>query len=464
MLKIYNSYSQTTEEFTPLDGNKVKMYVCGPTVYDYAHLGHARCYITWDVLYRYLKFKGYDVTYCRNVTDVDDKILNKAQKEGKTPDEIAQLYYNLFTDSMNKLNNLKPDIEPFATKTIGEMIAINKKLIEKGHAYESNGDVYFRVKSFDKYGNLSKQPLDSLEAGARVEESDIKENPMDFALWKSDEKFGYKSPWGVGRPGWHIECSAMSRKFLGETLDIHAGGADLIFPHHENEIAQSECANGKQFVKYWMHNGFVTINKEKMSKSLGNFLTIDKILENYDANTIRFFILTNHYRMPVEFSDESLIAASQGVKRLYNAINEARKTVKLDESIDISGFEEYKEFTEGMDEDLNTSVALAVLFDLANKLNKEQNAKNFTLLFKLSAILGFDFNKIEVSEEELKEKIGLISKTLGMEFNTMDEILEYRKNARAEKNWDLADKIRVAFDTAGIELKDGKDGTTWELK
>lgn len=463
-MKLYNSYSQKTEEFTPINGNKVQMYVCGPTVYDYAHLGHARCYITWDILYRYLKFKNYDVTYCRNVTDVDDKILNKAEKEGKTPDEIAQFYYQTFTNSMNALNNLKPDIEPFATKTLGEMIAINKQLIEKGHAYESNGDVYFRVKSFDKYGALSKQPLDALEAGARVEASDIKESPMDFALWKSDEKFGYKSPWGVGRPGWHIECSAMSRKYLGKTIDIHAGGADLIFPHHENEIAQSECANGQQFVKYWMHNGFVTINKEKMSKSLGNFLTIDKILENYDANTIRFFILTNHYRMPVEFSDEALVSAQAGVKRLYNAINEARKSVKVDEPLDLTEFEEYKEFIEAMDEDLNTSKALAVLFDLANKLNKEQNAKNLTLIWKLSSILGFDFNKIEVSEEELKEKIDLISAKLAMEFKNMDEILEFRKTARAEKNWDLADKIRIVFDEVGIELKDSKEGTTWALK
>ena len=252
-MKLYNTYSQKTEEFKPLNGNKVNMYVCGPTVYDNAHLGHARCYITWDVLYRYLKFKGYDVTYCRNVTDVDDKILKKSEMLAKTPDEIAKIYYDSFSKSMKDLNNLKPDVEPFATKTLGEMIAIIKQLIEKGHAYEVNGDVYFRVKSFDKYGALSKQPLDSLEAGARVEESDIKENPMDFALWKKDEKFGYKSPWGVGRPGWHIECSAMSRKYLGKTVDIHAGGADLIFPHHENEIAQSECANDCKFVNYWLH-------------------------------------------------------------------------------------------------------------------------------------------------------------------------------------------------------------------
>lgn len=471
MLKIHNSYSQKIEEFTPQEKNKVKMYVCGPTVYDYAHLGHARCYITWDVLYRYLKFKGYDVTYCRNVTDVDDKILNKAEKEGKTPDEIAQTYYQAFSKSMDSLNNLKPDIEPFATKTIGEMIAINNELIKKGYAYESQGDVYFRVKSFDKYGSLSKQPLDSLESGARVEASDIKESPMDFALWKKDEKFGYKSPWGTGRPGWHIECSAMSRKYLGKTLDIHAGGADLIFPHHENEIAQSECANGTQFVKYWMHNGFVTINKEKMSKSLGNFLTIDKIMENYDANTIRFFILTNHYRMPVEFSDESLLSAAAGAKRLYNAVNEARKTVKIDINIDLTDTEEYKQFTEAMDDDLNTSVALSVLFDLANKVNKAPDTRNVNLLYKLSAVLGFNFDRVELSEEELKSKLDSIVEKLELTISekhrpneVMDELLVVRKQARADKNWDLADKIRIAFDEAGIVLKDSKDGTTWELK
>ena len=463
-MKLYNSYSLKTEEFIPIEDNKVKMYVCGPTVYDNAHLGHARCYITWDVLYRYLKFKGYDVNYCRNITDVDDKILKKAQAEGVTPDDIAKKYYDAFTDSMTKLNNLKPDIEPFATKTLGEMIAMNKQLIEKGFAYESNGDVYFRVKNFEKYGALSKQPLDALEAGARVEESDIKENPMDFALWKKDEKFGYKSPWGVGRPGWHIECSAMSRKYLGKTIDIHAGGADLIFPHHENEIAQSECANGEQFVKYWMHNGFVTINKEKMSKSLGNFLTVDKMLENYDANTIIFFILTNHYRMPVEFSDESLISAQAGVKRLFTAVNEARKTVKIDENIELAEFEEYKEFVEAMDEDLNTSKALAILFDLANKTNKKQNSRNLNLLYSLSATLGFDFQKIEISDEEMKPKVDVVSKALGLDLKNMDEVIALRKTARDEKNWDVADKIRIALDEVGIILKDTKEGTTWELK
>ena len=472
-MKLYNSYSQKTEEFVPSEGNKVKMYVCGPTVYDSAHLGHARCYITWDVLYRYLKFKGYEVTYCRNVTDVDDKILSKAQKEGKTPDEIARFYYQAFSKSMESLNNLKPDIEPFATKTLGEMIAINKQLIEKGHAYVVDGDVYFRVKSFDKYGQLSKQPLEALESGARVEESDLKENPMDFALWKHDEKFGYKSPWGVGRPGWHIECSAMSRKYLGNTIDIHAGGADLIFPHHENEIAQSECANGQQFVKYWMHNGFVTINKEKMSKSLGNFLTIDKILENYDANAIRFFILTNHYRMPVEFSDEALTSASAGVKRLYTAINEARKVAKIDENLDLNTCEEYQEFAEAMDEDLNTSKALAVLFDLANKTNKEQNSRNLTLIYKISEVLGFNFDKVKISEEELKERIDKAIEIIGTAVEikkaisnteTMKNIIQVRNVAREMKNWSVADKIRVSLDIAGILLKDEKNETTWEIK
>lgn len=457
-MKLHNSYTNQTEEFKPIEENKVKMYVCGPTVYDNAHLGHARCYITWDVLYRYLKFKGYDVTYCRNVTDVDDKILKKAEKEGKTPEEVSTFWYKKFSDSMNALNNLKPDIEPFATKTLGEMISIVKDLINKGYAYEANGDVYFRVKKFPKYGYLSKQPIDQLESGARIEVGEQKEDPLDFALWKKDEKFGYKSPWGVGRPGWHIECSAMSRKYLGKTIDIHAGGADLIFPHHENEIAQSECANGCKFVNYWLHNGFVTINKEKMSKSLGNFLTIDDLLKNYDSNTIRFFILTNHYRMPVEFSDEALQAAANGVKRMLNA-----KRTPIDETLDLTQFEEYKAFEEAMDDDLNTSKALAVLFDLTNKANKDVPYA-FPLLYKLATTLGFLFEKATLSEEELAEKLKEISEELGETYSSMDEIIEKRKAARAEKNWDVADKIRVALDKVGIVLKDSKEGTTWELK
>lgn len=457
-MRLFNSFSNSVEEFKTIEENKVKMYVCGPTVYDYAHLGHARCYITWDVLYRYLKFKGYDVTYCRNVTDVDDKILKKAEKEGKTPEEVSQYWYKAFSESMNKLNVLKPDIEPFATKTLGEMISIVKDLIAKGYAYEVNGDVYFRVKKFPAYGMLSKQPIDKLESGARVEVGEQKEDALDFALWKKDEKFGYNSPWGVGRPGWHIECSAMSRKYLGKTIDIHAGGADLIFPHHENEIAQSECANGCKFVNYWLHNGFVTINKEKMSKSLGNFLTIDDMLKNYDANTIRFFILTNHYRMPVEFSDEALLAAQNGVKRLLGA-----KQTKVDDSLDIKQTPEYKAFVEAMDDDLNTSKALAVLFDLATRANKDEK-KAFTILYRLSSVLGFSFEKASLSEDELKAALEHVSEKLGNKFLSMDELIEYRKKARDEKNWAVADAIRNALDEVNIVIKDTKEGTIWETK
>jgi len=457
-MRLYNTYDGKVEEFKPIDGNKVKMYVCGPTVYDYAHLGHARCYITWDILYRYLKFKGYDVTYCRNVTDVDDKILKKAEKENKTPEEVSQYWYKQFANSMQELNTLKPDIEPFATKTLGEMISMVKTLIEKGYAYEADGDVYFRVKKFGRYGSLSGQPIHQLESGARIEIGEQKEDPLDFALWKKDEKFGYKSPWGIGRPGWHIECSAMSRKYLGQTIDIHAGGADLIFPHHENEIAQSECANGCKFVNYWLHNGFVTINKEKMSKSLGNFLTIDELLKKYDSNTIRFFILTNHYRMPVEFSDEALSSAQAGVKRMLNA-----KRTPINEDIDITKLEEYKNFTEAMDDDLNTSKALAVLFDLTNKANKDEQYA-FTILYKLATALGFTFDKPKLSEEEISKALSHVCKILGKEFSNMEELIEYRKQARAQKNWDIADKIRIALDECGIVLKDSKDGTTWESK
>ena len=452
-MRLFNSYTNTVEEFKPIEHNNIKMYVCGPTVYDYAHLGHARCYITWDVLYRYLKFRGYNVTYCRNVTDVDDKILKKAEKEGKTPAEVSQYWYGHFVNSMNALNNLAPDIEPFATKTLGEMISMIKDLIANGYAYETNGDVYFRVKNFQKYGYLSKQPIDRLESGARVETGELKEDPLDFALWKHDEKFGYNSPWGVGRPGWHIECSAMSRKYLGRTIDIHAGGADLIFPHHENEIAQSECANGCKFVNYWLHNGFVTINKEKMSKSLGNFLTIDNILKNYSANTLRLFILTNHYRMPVEFSDAALTAAQAGAARLTNA-----KQTPVNNNLDITQTEEYKAFVDAMDDDLNTSKALAVLFELAARANKDDKDA-YTLLYKLGTTLGFTFEKNELSDDDILKAVKAVSISLEQEFKSIDKILEYRADARADKNWEIADKIRAALDSAGVIVKDTKQGT-----
>ena len=468
MLKFHNSLSNKLEEFIPLEENKVKMYVCGPTVYDKAHLGHARCYITWDVLYRYLKFLGYNATYCRNITDVDDKILKKADIQGVEPDVITKEFYESFENSMKGLNCLKPDVEPRATKTIGEMIAMVKKLIEKGFAYEADGDVYFSVEKYKKYGQLSKQPLDDLMAGARVEAGEKKKSPLDFALWKKDEKHGYKSPWGLGRPGWHIECSAMSKKFLGDSIDIHAGGADLTFPHHENELAQSECANGCEFVKYWLHNGFVTINKEKMSKSLNNFLTIDDLLKKYDSNAIRFFILTNHYRMPVEFNDEALNSAAAGAKRLINAASGYEKTSDIDN-------EAKDAFIEAMNDDLNTSKALAVLFSLSDKIkksaNKDDAQKYACTLITLGEVLGFDFFRArkEVSDEELRVMLEPLYKTFEIESSlepraALDKIISIRKAARDNKDWAKSDLIRDELDGAGIMLKDSKEGTTWQMK
>ncbi len=479
-MKIHNTYTNSIEEFIPIEENKVKMYVCGPTVYDYPHLGHARCYITWDMVYRYLKFLGYDVKYCRNITDVDDKILKKAKEENTTAEVISKRYYEIFADSMNKLNVLKPDIEPFATKTIGEMISIIKDLIKNEYAYEKDGDVYFRVKKFKDYGKLSKQPIEDLVAGARVEASSIKEDLLDFALWKKDEEFGYPSPWGKGRPGWHIECSAMSRKHLGKTIDIHAGGADLIFPHHENEIAQSECANSCKFVNYWLHNGFVTINKEKMSKSLKNFVTIGDLLSNYDANTIRLFILTNHYRMPVEFSDIALEGARSGWKRIQNSVNELLKYIGEEEISDISTSEEINQFKEAMNNDFNTSKALAVIFDTVTKANKAKNESDkkeakrcVAVIMKLTQVLGFKIEKEKLTEEELQKRLNQILKEMDFlteedkslsAFLLMEKIIEYRNMARKEKNWNLADKIRTLLDKISIILKDTKDGSVWEEK
>ena len=462
MLKLYNTLTNKIEEFKTVEENKVKMYVCGPTVYDNAHLGHARCYITWDTLYRYLKFKGYDVTYCRNVTDVDDKILKKADEQNVTPDVITDKYYKSFINSMNGLNVLKPDIEPRATKTLGEMIAMVKKLETDGFAYAVDGDVYFRVEKYKKYGELSSQPIKDLLNGARVEANDKKESPLDFALWKKDELHGYNSPWGKGRPGWHIECSAMSKKHLGTTIDIHAGGADLAFPHHENERAQSECANGCTFSNYWLHNGFVTINKEKMSKSLNNFLTIDDVLKTYDSNAIRLFILTNHYRMPVEFNEVALNSAKAGAKRLINSIAGIETTAEYDKEI-------IKEFELAMDEDLNTSKALAILFGLAEKVRKDENKQiSANTLSYLGSTLGFDFSlaQKELSDDELKELV----EPLYEEFNIskdktpkemLEEIISIRKQARDNKDWAKSDEIRDKLLAHKIQLKDSKEGTTW---
>lgn len=462
-MKIFNSYSQSLEELIPLNDNKITMYVCGPTVYDVPHLGHARCYITWDVVYRYLKYKNYDVTYARNLTDVDDKIINKAKANNVEPKDIATKYTEEFHKSMKALNLLSPDIEPKATENIDEMLNLIGELVEKGYAYESQGDVYFEVDKFSKYGQLSKQSIKDLEAGARVETSDIKKNLLDFALWKKtkdENEISWDSPYGKGRPGWHIECSAMSRKYLGKTIDIHAGGADLQFPHHENEIAQSECASGQQFAKYWLHNGFVTINNEKMSKSLGNFTSIESLLKVYDANTIKLFILTNHYRQPVEFNDTALESAKAGAQRLKNAVNDIKTACDVKEIQPVIDKENkyFQEFEKAMDEDFNTSKALSILFELANnaqrekETNKEEALKSVGLLLGISNVLGFDFAKEETLGDDLTESL-------------MELIIEIRKMARSQKNWELSDKIRDDLAKLNIVLKDNKDGkTTFEVK
>ncbi len=462
-MKLFNSYTNSLEELVPLNGNKITMYVCGPTVYDVPHLGHARCYITWDVVYRYLKFKGYDVTYARNITDVDDKIINKAKAQGVQPKDIAEKFAKKFHEDMAALNLLSPDIEPKATENIDEMLNIINELVEKGYAYESQGDVYFEVDKFSKYGNLSKQSIKDLEAGARVETSDIKKNLLDFALWKKTKEEGeisWDSPYGKGRPGWHIECSAMSRRYLGKTIDIHAGGADLQFPHHENEIAQSECASGVPFAKYWMHNGFVTINNEKMSKSLGNFTSIEKLLEAYDMNTIKLFILTNYYRQPVEFNEVALESAKAGAQRLKNAVVDVKTACGVEEIEPILDKENefVKSFMGAMDEDFNTSKALSVLFELANlaqkekENNKEEAKKLIGLLLGISGVLGFDFAKTESLGNDLTNQL-------------MDLIIEIRKMARSQKNWELSDKIRDSLGEMGITLKDTADGKTiFEVK
>mgnify|MGYP002858790283 CR=1 FL=1 len=449
-MKLFNSFTNTVEEFKTIEENKVKMYVCGPTVYDYAHLGHARCYITWDVLYRYLKFKGYDVTYCRNVTDVDDKILKKAEKENKTPEEVSQYWYKQFENSMKALNTLKPDIEPFATKTLGEMISMVKDLIKNGYAYESNGDVYFRVKNFKNYGYLSKQPIDQLESGARIEVGDQKEDPLDFALWKKDEKFGYNSPWGVGRPGWHIECSAMSRKYLGKTIDIHAGGADLIFPHHENELAQSCCAfPGTHFAHYWVHTGMLMINGVKMSKSLGNFYTVDEILAQYPAEALRLLFLTTHYHQPFNFTFEGLQQAKAILDKFYNALLKsadvpAQKAVVSDKVV------------AALADDLNTPLALSYLHETVNELNKAQTAeekgKLKAQLLADAEMLGLLYNDPEAwFKGDNNDKAAVIEKMIAQ-----------RAEAKKNKDWATADAIREELKVQGIILEDSPTGTTWK--
>lgn len=464
-LQVFNTLSNKKEEFVPIDGKNVRMYACGPTVYDSSHLGHARMAIVWDVIQRYLRSVGYNVTFVRNITDVDDKIINRAKELGISPDQLARQYTFEYWRDMYALNVMAPDFEPKATEFIAPMIQFVRELIEAGHAYEANGDVYFDVASFKDYGKLSKQNLEQLQSGAREQVrtqedlASIKKNPVDFALWKSAEEgeLGWQSPWGYGRPGWHLECSTMIRTVLGESIDIHGGGEDLVFPHHENEIAQSESLFKKNMAKYWMHNSFVQVSAEKMSKSLGNFKTIKSLLENYSADTLRLLILQTHYRNPIDFTADSLAAAKTAVLRLVRA---AALDAELEQNGDVPAkvrdavAETEKQFSDAMDNDFNTAVAISALFSLADKVFQTKNPSEQKAyagaLVKLAKVLGFTLadTRKEIEPETAK--------------GVMDLVLELRKNARESKDYATSDLIRKELAQLGINVMDGPAGATWE--
>ncbi len=478
-LRVYNTMSGKKEEFKPLVPGKVGMYVCGVTVYDYCHIGHARANIVFDIIYRYLQFSGYETTYVRNYTDVDDKIINRANERGITSQELAEEFIVAFDEDMDALGMIKPTHQPRATEYIDQIIEITQKLIANGIAYESSGDVYFSVNKFPNYLQLSKRNMEEMQAGARVAPGELKQNPMDFALWKTAKpgEPSWQSPWGMGRPGWHIECSAMSSSLLGDSFDIHGGGRDLIFPHHENEIAQSEGASGKPFVKYWLHNGFVNVDQEKMSKSLGNFFTIRDILKTYDAEVIRFFILSAQYRSPIDFSDHNLVEAQSGLKRFYEALDVAKKaTIGLDASVEEStaGAEVEANFCAAMDDDFNTALAIAHLFDGVRTMNRLVATKKFAkkadlvaqvadlhqTLLRLGEVIGLFIS--EPSEWLEKVKLNGLKK-LSITAEEIAGLIEQRLQARSEKDFARSDEIRQELETKGIVLLDSREGTTWQL-
>ncbi|BCG48941.1 Cysteinyl-tRNA synthetase [Citrifermentans bremense] len=478
-LRVYNTLTGSKEEFVPINPGKVGMYVCGVTVYDHCHIGHARANVVFDMIYRYLCSKGLEVTYVRNYTDIDDKIINRANRDGVPYNEISERFIKEFDNDMARLMLQLPTFQPKATEHITEIIALVQKLIDKGFAYQSGSDVFYRVDRFEGYLKLSKRNLEDMQAGARIDVDERKEHPMDFALWKGakpGEPF-WESPWGQGRPGWHIECSAMSTKFLGETLDIHGGGKDLIFPHHENEIAQSEAASGKPFVKYWLHNGFVNINSEKMSKSLGNFFTIKEILESYDAEVLRFFLLSAHYRSPIDFSDQNLKEAELGLERIYKALAGIDERLASGASAaagpDNAEFEEKVagfagRFGDAMDDDFNTALALGHLFDLVRVVNRELPTASTALLEKvkaevgkLAAVLGICDSVPAAFLQRIKDR-----KTSDMEMSSeeIEALIAERAEARKAKNFKRGDEIRDLLLEKNIVLLDSAQGTTWKVK
>lgn len=461
MLKIYNSLTKEKQSFEPIEPGKVRMYVCGMTVYDYCHVGHARVLVVFDVVYRYLKQLGYDVTYVRNITDIDDKIIRRALENGEEFSALTERFIQAMHEDAEAIGVLQPDIEPKATDNIDEILSMIANLEKKSIAYRaSNGDVYYSVKAFPEYGKLSHKNLEYLQAGSRVEVDEAKRDPLDFVLWKAakpDEPY-WDSPWGQGRPGWHIECSAMSTRFLGNHFDIHGGGLDLQFPHHENEIAQSEGCTGEHFVNYWMHNGFVRINEEKMSKSLGNFFTLREVLERYQGEEIRAFILSSHYRSPLNYSDEQLDNARQALTRLYTAL----RGIEL-EGVEVPAESEYQQrFMDAMNDDFNTAEALAVMFDLARDINKGKESASdqvlpmAALLKQLGSVLG-----LLQADPEVYLKGGDKGSSEGLSDDEINALIAARQQARAEKNWAESDRIRDQLQEAGIILEDGAEGTTW---
>jgi cysteinyl-tRNA synthetase len=495
-MRIYNTLSAEKEDFVPINKDRVNMYVCGVTVYDHCHIGHARSAIVFDVIQRYLRYKGYNLRFVRNFTDIDDKIINRAKKEGIPWDEVARKYTQEFYDDMGILGVARADIEPKATEHINEMLDVIRALIDKGYAYEMEGSVYFEVNKFEGYGKLSKRDKEDMMAGARVEVDERKKDPMDFALWKASkegEPF-WESPWGKGRPGWHIECTAMSMKHLAESFDIHGGGADLIFPHHENEIAQSEAYSGKPFVKYWIHNGFITIDKEKMSKSLGNFFTIKEVLDKYDPEVIRFFLLSTHYRSPIEFSEEQLKEAEVSIDRYYTTVTRFAEFLnppipplakggeggfekgRHQKTIIENTFEGMvksfmEKFQTAMDDDFNTALALGHIFELIREANRyldgrPEGQKAKELILKTGEILskaGDILNIFKKSTEDWQKAL-MRSKKISLTEDEIQDKIKGREDARQKKDWASADAIRKELDEKGIVLEDKKEGTVWKIK
>jgi len=466
-IKVYNTFHNQKEDFIPYKEGKVGIYCCGPTTYNYIHLGNARPIVVFDTIRRYFIWRGNDVTYVQNFTDVDDKIIRRATEEGLTPQEIAKKYIAAYYEDAGELNILPADVHPKVTEHIDEIIAMVSDIIKNGYAYVADGDVYFDVRAFAEYGALSGRNLDDLRSGARVEPGDIKHDPLDFALWKSAKpgEPAWDSPWGPGRPGWHIECSAMSSKYLGPTFDIHGGGADLIFPHHENELAQSKAANGGDFAHYWLHNGFITVNEEKMSKSLGNFFLLRDILQKYPGDVVRYYLLSTHYRSPIDFSDDKLLMAQKSLERIrtsYYLLQEAQKRAAKTEDkkmVDyIAGAK--NEFIEAMDDDFNTALAMSVVFNFCRELNSylQDNDAPSAQVLEAADKLFNDFDAVLAMikpQEKADDSDGLVEDLLQL-------IIDLRQKARANKDWASADAIRDGLKAVGIVLEDTPQGVRWK--